>query len=191
MSDWIHYDNIVDLVMNHHHNTFSGLITGVSDSKHSFQIGFHHGEIILLTYSIKKNLQALPLIAQIQRAKIAEHPGTEIRGTAGDAIDTNAVLSQLTASMLAETTTMETDVSEISELRARDSETDARPFDTNLRKSIEAAAIHHFGPIGAMLSEEHLRDQKGDVRTIVLAIARDVGASDIDTQAFFKSVFEL
>lgn len=32
MSNWICYDEFVDLVRNHHHNAFSGLITGVSEA---------------------------------------------------------------------------------------------------------------------------------------------------------------
>ena len=50
MSNWILYDDFVDLVRNHHHDGFSGLITGVSEVKHSFQIGFDKGEIVLLNY---------------------------------------------------------------------------------------------------------------------------------------------
>lgn len=45
MSNWVLYDDFVDLVRNHHHNAFSGLITGVSDTRHSFQVEFDHGEV--------------------------------------------------------------------------------------------------------------------------------------------------
>ena len=117
MSNWILYDDFVDLVRNHHHNAFSGLITGVSDSKHSFQVGFVQGEIVLLTYRIKKGLQALPLITQIERAKITEHPGTDIQDANGEAIDTATVLSQLTANTLDETTTLTIDISDIPQPR--------------------------------------------------------------------------
>ena len=48
--------------------------------------------------------------------------------------------------------------------------------------------MHHFGPIGAMVCEEHLHDAKGDVRSIMLGIAQEVGASEADTRAFFQSV---
>lgn len=114
MSNWILYDEFVDLVRHHHYNSFSGLITGVSDSKHSFQVGFDHGEIVLLTYRIKKGLQALPLIARIERAKITQHPTTDLQDAAGEAMDTSAVLSQLTANTLDETATLVTDISDIS-----------------------------------------------------------------------------
>ena len=117
MSNWILYDDFVDLVRNHHHNAFSGLITGVSDSKHSFQVGFVQGEIVLLTYRSKKGLQALPLITQIERAKITEHPGTDIQDANGEAIDTATVLSQLTANTLDETTTLNIDIGDIPQPR--------------------------------------------------------------------------
>lgn len=191
MSNWILYDDFVDLVRSHHHNAFSGLITGVSDSRHSFQVGFDHGEIVLLTYRIKKGMQALPLITQIERAKITEHPTTDIQDATGDALDTSTVLSQLTAYTLDETTTMITDVSDASDVPdpSQDGQVaTSSPVDAGTKKAIEAAAIHHFGPIGAMVCEEHLTLPKGDVRAIALAIARDVGASEADTRAFFTSI---
>ncbi len=188
MSNWILYDEFVDLVRNHHHNSFSGLITGVSDSKHSFQVGFDHGEIVLLTYRIKKGLQALPLITQIERAKISEHPTADIQDVTGEVIDTSTVLSQLTANTLDETTTVTTDISDISQPREKRQDVSSRPLDARMKKAIEAAAIHHFGPIGAMVCEEQLSDASGDARAALLAIAQEVGANEIDTQAFFKSV---
>ena len=188
MSNWILYDDFVDLVRNHHHNAFSGLITGVSDTRHSFQVGFDHGEIVLLTYRIKKGLQALPLITQIERAKITEHPTTDIQDATGDVLDTNTVLSQLTAYTLDETTTMTTDISDVPAPSQASQVPASRLMDNKMKKAIEAAAVHHFGPIGAMVCEEHLAQPKGDIRAVVLAIAQDVGASEIDTRAFFKSI---
>lgn len=188
MSSWILYDDFVDLVRSHHHNAFSGLITGVSDSRHSFQVGFDHGEIVLLTYRIKKGLQALPLITQIERAKITEHPTTDIQDATGDALDTNSVLSQLTAYTLDETTTMTTDISDVPAPSRVSRISASGPVDTRSKKAIEAAAVHHFGPIGAMVCEEHLAQPKGDIRAIALSIAQDVGASEVDTRAFFKSI---
>jgi len=188
LSNWILYDDFVDLVRSHHHNAFSGLITGVSDTRHSFQVGFDHGEIVLLTYRIKKGLQALPLITQIERAKITEHPTTDIQDATGDALDTNTVLSQLTAYTLDETTTMTTDIGDVPAPSQASQIPASSPLDTRTKKAIETAAVHHFGPIGAMVCEEHLTLPKGDIRAIALAIAQDVGASEADTRAFFTSI---
>ncbi len=188
MSNWILYDEIVDLVRNHHHNVFSGLITGVSDNNHSFQIGFDRGEIVLLTYRIKKGMAALQLITQIERAKITEHPGSDIQETASEVLDTSAVLSQLTANTLDETTTTTTNINDVPAPPQTSVTSSSRSVDARLKKIIENAAIHHFGPIGAMVCEEHLADPQGDVRAIMLNIAQDVGASESDAQAFFQSV---
>ena len=186
MSNWILYDDFVDLVRNHHHNEFSGLITGVSDTQHSFQIGFDQGEIVLLTYRIKKGMAALQPITQIERAKITEHPNTDIH-EGETALDTSAVLSRLTSNTLDDTTT-NTDLNDIPEPPPTSTTTTSRSVDSKLRKIIETAAIHHFGPIGAMVCEEHLANPEDDVRRIMLKIAQDVGANEADTKAFFQSV---
>ena len=188
MSNWILYDDFVDLVRNHHHNAFSGLITGVSDARHSFQIGFDHGEIVLLSYRVKKGMSALPLIAQIERAKITEHPTSDIQDATGDTLDTSAVLSQLTANTLDETTTLITEINDVPTPRQTSQTSNGSLLDARLKRIIESAAIHHFGPIGAMVCEEHLANPEGDSRAILLAIAQDVGASEADTRAFFESV---
>ena len=188
MSNWILYDDFVDLVRNHHHNAFSGLITGVSDTGHSFQIGFDHGEIVLLSYRVKKGMSALPLIVQIERAKVTAHPTSDIQDATGDALDTSTVLSRLTANTLDETTTLITEINDVPAPRQASQAPNGSPVDARLRRIIESAAIHHFGPIGAMVCEEHLANPVGDSRAILLAIAQDVGASEADTRAFFESV---
>ncbi len=188
MSNWILYDDFVDSVRNHHNNAFSGLITGVSDNNHSFQIGFDRGKIVLLTYRIKKGMAALQLITQIERAKITEHPGSDIQETASEALDTSAVLSQLTANTLDETITTVTDINDVPAPPRTSISSSLRSVDARLKRIIENAAVHHFGPIGAMVCEEHLANPQGDVRAIMLNIAQDVGASDSDTRAFFQSV---
>ncbi len=114
MTNWILYDDFVDRVRNHHFNAFSGLITGVSDSNHSFQIGFDHGDIVLLSYRIKKGHAALTMITQIVRAKIIEHPGRNLQNTGSDVLDTSSVLSQLTANTLNETTNITIDINDVS-----------------------------------------------------------------------------
>jgi len=188
VSNWILYDDFVDLVRNLHHNAYSGLITGVSDSNHSFQIGFDQGVIILITYRIKKGLAALQFITQIERAKITEHPNSDIHEAAGESLDTNEVLAQLTANTLDETTTMITNITDVPTLRESDGTSGSSSVDATLKRLIQTAAIHHFGPIGAMVCDEHLVDPRGDIRTIVFGIAQHVGASEADTEAFLQTV---
>ena len=188
MSNWILYDDFVDLVRNLHHDAYSGLITGVSDSNHSFQIGFDHGVIILLTYRIKKGLAALQLITQIERARITEHPNSDIHEAAGEAFDTDEVLAQLTAYTIDETTSMTTSITDVPKLTRNDRPSVPGSVDANLKRIIQSAAVHHFGPIGAMVCDEHLDDPQGDVRTIVFSIAQHVGASKADAEAFLQTV---
>ena len=91
MSNWIVYDDLVEQVRNLHHKAFSGLITGVSDDNHSFQIGFDQGAIILLTYRIKKGLAALQLITQIERARITEHPNSDLHEAADEDLKSDPI----------------------------------------------------------------------------------------------------
>ena len=188
MSNWILYDDFVDLVRNLHDNAFSGLITGVSDDNHSFQIGFDQGAIILLTYRIKKGLAALQLITRIERAKITEHPNSDIHEAAGEDLDTMEVLGQLIANTLDETTTIITSITDVPTLPQLGRPSDPSSVDTKTKRLIQTAAVHHFGPIGAMVCDEHLDDPRGDVRAIVFSIAQDVGASEADTEAFLQTV---
>lgn len=186
MSNWILYDDFVDLVRNHHHNGYSGLITGVSNNQHSFQIGFDHGDIVLLNYRIKKGLAALQLITQIERAKISEHANFDIRDTGVDVPATSTILARLTANTLEDTTT--TNINDVPALRQDRRTGNRRGLDSNMIKNIKTAAIHHFGPIGAMVCEDHLAHADGDIRAVILKIAQEVGASEEDTRAFFKMV---
>ena len=188
MSNWILYDDFVDLVRDLHHNAYSGLITGVSDDNHSFQIGFDQGAIILLTYRIRKGLAALQLITQIGRAKITEHPNSDIHEAAGEDLDTHEVLAQLTAYTLDETTTMITSITDVPTLPQTGRTSSLGSVNAKLKRLIKTAAIHHFGPIGAMVCDDHLGDPPGDVRAIVFSIAQDVGASEADTEAFLRTV---
>jgi hypothetical protein len=187
VSNWILYDDFVDLVRNHHHDAYSGLITGVSDRQHSFQIGFDQGNIVLLNYRIKKGLAALQLITQIERARISEHTNSDIHDSGTEVPDTSTILSRLTANTLDDTNST-TDISDVPAMRESKGSTSQRGVDSGLKKTIEAAAIHYFGPIGAMVCEEHLANAQGDVRAIMLKIAQDVGASEADTKAFFQMV---
>lgn len=186
MSNWILYDDFVDLVRSLHHNAYSGLITGVSDNNHSFQIGFDQGAIILVTYRIKKGMAALRLMTQIERARITEHPRSDILEAAGERLDTSEVLTQLIANTLDETTTITTNITDVP--APHQGNRSSGTVDVKLKRIIHSAAIHHFGPIGAAVCDERLGNPQGDVRAIVRSIAQDIGASEADTQAFFRTV---
>ena len=183
MSEWIGYDEFVDLVRNHHHDGFSGLVTGVSDLQHSFQIGFDKGEIVLLSYRISKGAEALEGLSRIERARVSEHPAVEIQGS-DNVPDTSTILSQLTSGTLDDTTS----ITEIDDVPQPSPGREEAVLDARLRVIIETAAIHHFGPIGAMVCDEKLAVAEGDLRAVILAIAQEIGASEADTRAFFQSV---
>ena len=185
MSSWISYDDFVDLVRNYHHDGFSGLITGVSDEQHAFKIGFHQGEIELVTYRVKKGMPALDLLARMSQAKITVYATTAGKYQGEGMPDTATILSQLTANTLDDTNI--TEISEVPEIRQPQNSV-GNPIDARTRERIEAAAIHYFGPIGAMICDELLEDYRGDIRTAVFAIAQEVGASEEDTRAFFNTV---
>jgi hypothetical protein len=198
LSNWLAYDDFVDLVRNHHHDAFTGLITGVSDSKHSFQIGFRAGQVVLLTYRILKGSAALEKLVQIDRAKITEHPNTEVPSTNSELPETSSILSRLTMESEEEKHEI-TDVvipSSDVETTAVDITAPVVPsnpqttLDNNQIKKIKTAAIHHFGPIGAMVCEEYLSTSNlsnNDLGTLLRRIAEEVGASSSDTQAFLIS----
>jgi len=185
VSEWITYDEFVDLVRNHHHQGFTGLVTGVSDEQHAFKVGFHAGRIVLLTYRVKKGMPALELLAQIRQAKITEYPTSDGRYAMAGMPDTATILSQLTSSTLDDTTV--TEISEVPELPQASADS-TRSIDPVVRKNIEVAAVHHFGPIGALVCEELMHDYRGDLRTVVFAIAQEVGANESDARAFFESI---
>ena len=184
MSKWISYTDFVDLVRNHHHSGFTGLITGVSDEQHAFKVGFNNGDIVLLTYRIKKGMPALELLTQISQAKIVQYPTSSGEYSLAGMPDTSTILSQLTANTLDETVTEITEVPQLDQAE----NTFTQNIDPIVRKQIEVAAVHHFGPIGAMVCEELLSDYRGDLRTAMVAVAQEVGADESDARAFFESV---
>jgi hypothetical protein len=187
MSDWLVYDDIVDRVRSRHHEGFSGLLTGVTESQHSFQIGFDNGNIVLLTYRIRKGLAALQLISQIERAKISEYPVAAVVEVSSDVPDTSTILSRLTSNTIDDTTSI-TEISEVPSPPSRGNSGQPRTVDAKMKAIIESAAIHHFGPIGAMVCAEHLHEAPADVRQLMLEIANEVGASEADSRAFFETV---
>lgn len=185
MSDWMRYDDIVERVNTCHLEAYSGLIIGVTNERHSFQIGFERGEIIMLTYRVKKGMDALRLITRIERARVAEHPNPDMPGGRDNSLVTGNVLARLAARTADDTTTI-TRLDEIPSGLDRTDITVPGQLDARMRENIEKAARDHFGPIGAMICEERLDNPEGDVRTILLSIAHEVGASDADTRAFLQ-----
>jgi hypothetical protein len=179
------YDDIVDRVNTCHLEAYSGLIIGVTEDKHSFQIGFERGEIILLTYRVKKGMDALGMITRFERARVAEYPNSDMPGGRDNTLDTGHVIARLVARTADDTTT----ITRLDENPAGPDTTDITipgQLDARMRKTIEKAARDHFGPVGAMICEERLDNPDGDVRSILLGIAHEVGASDADTRAFLE-----
>lgn len=185
VSSWILYDEFVDLVRNHHHDGFTGLVTGVTDQQHAFKIGYRNGQIVLLTYRILKGQSALELMTQMKQAKVTQYPTSEVEYHAEDMPNTESILSQLTGNTLDDTTV--TVIDQVPEMKSSDQPAGDR-IDPVTRKHIEIAAVHHFGPIGAIVCEELLHDYRGDLRTAVFQIAQEVGANETDTRAFFASI---
>jgi len=187
MSDWLVYDDIVDLVRSRHHDGYSGLLTGVTELQHSFQVGFDNGNIVLLSYRIRKGLAALQLISQIERAKISEYPVTAPVERSSDVPDTGTILSSLTSNTRDDTTSI-TEISDVPSPQSMRKSGQSGTVDVKMIEIIEAAAIHHFGPIGAMVCAEYLHEARGDVRQLMLEIVNEVGASEADSRAFFESI---
>lgn len=195
MSNWLAYDEFVDLVRHHHHDGFTGLITGVSDNQHSFQVGFRGGQVISLSYRILKGSAALEKLIQIDRAKITEHPNTEVPASNAELPETSAILSRLTLEDNQEITdAMIQGLGATSASVKKSAETMSSAPKTTLDndqiKTIKSAAVHHFGPIGAMVCEEFLSDtnlSNYDLKTLLRRIAEEVGADNSDTRAFLNS----
>ena len=187
MSDWLGYDDFVELVRNRHLQGFSGLITGVSDLRHSFQVGFDRGEIVLLTYRINKGSPALRLLTRVERVKVSEYPNADTPDGRDDVLDSGTIIARLVARTSDDTTTI-TRLDEKSIAADATDITVPGMLDENTRSAIESAAREHFGPIGEMICAEQLDAAEGDIRSIMLSIAHKVGASEEDTRAFLESV---
>jgi hypothetical protein len=126
---------------------------------------------------------------RIEQAKITEHPSSDITQFQTDLPPTSDILTRLTSLSSA----TETNPGEITipESKPNSATPVSGVSDAKLKKVIEAAAVHQFGPIGAMICEEHLTSiniNKANFKTLMLRIAVDAGASDYDTQAFVDSV---
>lgn len=201
---WIAYDQFVDLIRSHHQNGFSGLLTGVTRSNHSFQVGFLNGEVVLLNYRILRGARALEKMAEIVEVKITEHHTPDITNITIPQIDLpgiNTILSRLTVTLDDRT------AFELSRIKsAPDSEIEididlsetAPPTravqqipDRNKLEDIKSAAIHHFGPIGAIICDEYLSESNlstTELPELLHLITEDVGADDQDTRAFLQSI---
>ncbi len=187
MSDWLSYEQLVERVKTRHVDAFTGLLTGVCEHQHSFQIGFERGRIILLTCRLRKGMEALRLITRLERARIAEHPIPAMHAGRDDSIDTETVIEVLVAKSADDTTT----ITRVDASAGRTEQTDLTipgMLDARLRQAIEAAALNHFGPIGALLCEEQFENPEGDVRSIIISIAREVDAGEDATRAFLHAV---
>ena len=200
MSNWITYEQFVDRIRNHHHDKFSGLITGVNKSGHSFQIGFMNGDVVLLKYRIFRGLQALEKLALIKEARITEHQTPDITNITIPQIDLpdiNTILSRLTTNL---DDNIELDFSEVANPQPLTTDKDELNVpagmaqkipDNNRLESIKSAAIHHFGPIGAIVCDEYLSNSNlssTQLSVLLHRITEDVGADDKDTRAFLQSI---
>lgn len=201
MSTWITYDELVDLIRDHHYNKFSGLITGVSKHSHSFQIGFVNGDVALLKCRIFRGKAALEKIALLHEVRITQHHTPDITNITipqADLPDIKTILSRLTAGQH-EDRGDETNFGIENQLESVDIDTSGeapaiaveQQADGARLEKIKVAAIHHFGPIGAMVCEDYLSDSNlssTKLSVLLQRIAEDVGANDKDTQAFLESV---
>jgi len=195
LSNWLAYDDFVDLVRNHHHDGFTGLITGVSDNQHSFHIGFRSGQVVSMSYRILKGQAALEKLIQIDRAKITELPNTEGPVSSAELPETSTILSRLTMEDKQEITESMIQgqgltTTEVTQPTRTKSSAPQTTLDNNQLKTIKTAAVHLFGPIGAMVCEEYLSDanlSNNDLNTLLQRIAEEVGADKSDTSAFLKS----
>ena len=127
------------------------------------------------------------MITGLVRARIAEHPIPAMHAGRDDSIDTDAVLAVLSAKTADDTTT----ITRLEQSRSPAEQTDLTIpglLDPRLKRAIEIAALNHFGPIGALLCEEQFEKPEGDVRSIMISIAREVDASEDDTRAFLHAV---
>ena len=201
MSTWMKYDEFVDLIRNHHYNSFSGLITGVSKSGHSFQIGFMNGDVALLKCRIFRGKQALEKIALLKEVRITQHHTPDITNITipqVDLPDIKTILARLTTSLVdnrrTEITAGDDPEPYAIDINTSDDSPAIRvelPTDSAKLESIKVAAIHHFGPIGAMVCEDYLSDSNlssTKLSVLLQRITEDVGANDKDTQAFLESV---
>jgi hypothetical protein len=182
----------------------SGLITAVSEEQHSFQIGFTKGQIVYLSYRIVKGVKALDKIRQINSAKIVEHLGIDPPKSQTDLPDSGSIMTLLTteqqeseaAQMLDSRYELppspsNQDAASVAKVIKAKTPAKVNGISSKQLNVIKDAAVHHFGPIGAMVCEDHLSDSdltSIDLRTLLMRIVEDVGASESEAGAFARSV---
>lgn len=205
MSRLVSYEELVDVLRGHIQTKASCLITGVSENQHSFLIGIKQGKIVMMTYRIFKSGKALDKLLLIKTAKIIEHLNTEPPGLQLDLPDTSSIMASLSLDRAVDNIVDTGDVInyELPDLPPKMVETATqnanqapppsgqRKIYPNQIKAIKAAAIHYFGPMGAMVCEDHLTTSNIssiDLRTLLMRIAKDVGAGVSDTEAFIDRV---
>jgi hypothetical protein len=199
------YAELVELLRAHLSDGKSGLITGISEKQHSFQIGFLKGEIVFLSYRVLKSLAALEKLLLIDSAKIVEHLGTSPPAQQFDLPDSSTIMARLAMGKFAaasgETVAENTGVSPTPEpghapLSSEGSNQVSTPstnakIDVSQIDAIKRSAVHTFGPFGKIMCDKHLTPSSlanADLRTILTRIAQDLGASDTDTKAFISQI---
>jgi hypothetical protein len=195
----ISYAELVSLLRTHLRDGISGLITGISEKQHSFQIGFEKGEIVFLTYRVFKSGAALDKLLLVDSAKIVEHLGSSPPSLQADLPDSATIISRLTIGKAAAGT---------GKPASANINTPATPEPTNSSSSvtseqtstvisasqletIKRSAVHAFGPFGAIMCDKYLTPSNlasADLRTLLLRIAQDLGANDADTKAFVGQI---
>jgi hypothetical protein len=199
----ISYANLVDLLRNHLRDGVSGLITGISEKQHSFQIGFEKGEIVFLTYRVFKSAAALDKLLLIDSAKIVEHLGVSPPSLQADLPDSGSIMARLAmgksaagsgelASANIASSAMSAPAPSPSAADNNQASTTAQTkIDVSKLDAIKRSAVHSFGPFGAMMCDKHLTPSSianTDLRTLLMRIAQDLGASDADTKAFIGQI---
>ncbi len=194
----ISYAELVDLLRTHLNDGISGLISGISENQHSFQIGFEKGKVISLTYRVFKSAAALDKLLLIEAAKIVEHLGATPPLVQADLPDSSTIMARLAAGKSAvgsASTGLVSTTEPGSAPSSVDSNQDSTAVQTKIDVSqldaIKRSAVHSFGPFAALMCDEHLTASNlanTDLSTLLMRIAQDLGASNADTKAFIDQI---
>jgi len=199
VDEMISYVALLNLLRVHLDDGISGRITGISEKQHSFQIGFEKGKIVFLTYRILKSAAALEKLRLIDAAKIVEHLGVSLPSQQVDLPDTETIMARLAMGKSAADSgaignagigSSPTPPSSSAGGKQVSSSAQVQ-VDVSQVDAIKRSAAHSFGPFGAMMCDKHLTPSNlanADLRTLLVRIAKDLGASDADAQAFIGQV---
>jgi hypothetical protein len=203
VSRLVSYEQLIDTLREHLRSGASGLITGVSENKHSFQIGLKEGKIVMLTYRIFKGAKALDKFLQMDSAKIIEHLNIDPPALQIDLPDTGTILTTLSMEQGMGGNTEASGMNYAPPASFSQPEPASSPNADQAASSgqlgihpeqlqaIKSSAMHYFGPIGAMVCDEHLTSANlstTDLPSLLTRIANEVGASEADTRAFIDQV---